>query len=546
MFEDSILLVRKYNEIDKQKYVMIPIAWPVRVLECAASKKRCNQLNCLQEALLKFIAHGVRADGEIAQLLQISEDLVQKLKSELFENGFIDDKYEKLTEQGNGYLKKNNKKEFSDTDSIYGHMFMSLFDGDVMPYFLKGQLPLRSNVSFECIKLFAENSSSYQINVESNQFSRVLIKAYKESINAEEFSRRNRQTNEHESLKILSQDVHYENVDDNSQVKTLADVEQEKIIDNAKVILLNKQGQDLYVKAWLVMDKKNPDDMQLVSPFPDNVTIWYNKKFVTLAQQANNIQYFAEGGKESFAEFIEGKRQGIIVNMPNIEHFNYFLDGFYPSLNTSGELYKKIGPALEEYYAYYSEDNGGTGVIGVGARLIETLLNIFVGQIRDRKPIVRTEIFSDINSHSNNKKKDIRKDNEDVVERIFLKFGIKKCRSQRSGITFIHKMRHRQYGWDKTQIVGSSIEARIFFLVLEAFLKGESSFKSVLENEAQKFMDAIDDIYDMRNNLSSHNASESYEIATQEQLEKFNADVLYVTGKMIHVLVEEENKNVKT
>ncbi|HCT71481.1 MAG TPA: hypothetical protein DF409_11160, partial [Bacteroidales bacterium] len=224
---------------------MIDIAWPVVAYECAASKAMDKELDCLAEAILSFYKIGIADPDTISQNIRISTDLVKHIISLLAEKNLIMKDLSGISPEGQAYFKRTEEILFLNQKD-FGYMIQNPFDGDIMPYFIKGQLPLFGGFPETTAKL----SPEYDILKDSSSLKdnkNALTDAYKQYCKIFDASKNIDLTDEYNHIKTEFIDTTYENVDDDSQVRTLADAIQEERIKKAQIEVLKEEGQGFYV-----------------------------------------------------------------------------------------------------------------------------------------------------------------------------------------------------------------------------------------------------------------------------------------------------------
>jgi predicted transcriptional regulator len=497
-----------------------------------------KDLDCLAESVLKFINIKICDTSEIAQMLHISPDLVQHIKRNLSDAEFIDNNMERITEKGINFFKKTSKAQFSEKKD-FGYMLMSLFDGDIMPYFIKGQMPFIGGFPPQTYKLRLPRDEDFTFET-IEKANATFTEAYKKYCKIYDDTKDVKTEEELDYLRSEWVDVSFEDVDDESKVTTMDDKLREEEIYNGQVELLNKHGQQMYVLTQLIINKYNPEDIQVLSPFWANITTWYNKKLAYFTQRDNGVGVLDSAGRIlPFSDFISEELEEIAFQMPEIQmdNFAYYLRANYPLLDKAPKLKANIELILKEYYScvqrFKGEGIGGVYVISSGSVFVETLLNNFIMKIRDRSPIVNTKIFGYYTI------------NQAQVDKVFDKFGIKDCWAKRSTAKFLREMSDPRKGWDFPRRVGNSITARYFFLILESFIMGQNPFKKVLTMDAQKVVDILDCIADMRNSNSAHNDKEFYVDIRSMNVDDFIEKNLFITKLMVTILAEEEFENGK-
>lgn len=141
LFDTKVLSFRRFDRADAETEVTYDIAWPVEVVECYANKVTDGELDALAETVLELLTIPEMSFRKIASLLMVSEEVVKKILSGLEGKEYYQDK--KVTDKGNEYLQNKEVGEFT-TEKVFGNMFISLMDGEVLPYFYPGKMPWAS------------------------------------------------------------------------------------------------------------------------------------------------------------------------------------------------------------------------------------------------------------------------------------------------------------------------------------------------------------------------------------------------------------------
>ena len=111
------------------------------MIECYANKVTDGELDALAETVLELLTVPEMSYRRIASLLMVSEEVVKRILAGLEEKGYYEEK--KVTDKGKEYLQNKEVGEFT-TEKVFGNMFISMMDGEVLPYFYPGKLPWAS------------------------------------------------------------------------------------------------------------------------------------------------------------------------------------------------------------------------------------------------------------------------------------------------------------------------------------------------------------------------------------------------------------------
>ena len=74
-----VMSFRRFDRLDGDIYTTYDIAWPVEAIECYANKVAEGMLDALAETVLELLNVKEMTPGRIASLLDISEEIVNKI-----------------------------------------------------------------------------------------------------------------------------------------------------------------------------------------------------------------------------------------------------------------------------------------------------------------------------------------------------------------------------------------------------------------------------------------------------------------------------------
>ena len=138
----KVFSFRQFDRLDGDVYTTYDIAWPVEVIECLANKVSDGLLNALAEAVLELLTVPEMNNKKIAQLLDVSIEVIDEITKELGkgEHPYYDRNKKEVTEYGLTYIQKKDAGEFLE-EKVFGNMFVSRVNGEVFPFFREGKLP---------------------------------------------------------------------------------------------------------------------------------------------------------------------------------------------------------------------------------------------------------------------------------------------------------------------------------------------------------------------------------------------------------------------
>lgn len=530
----KILQMRNMDEYIPKQYKAISIAWPAEAIECAVYERADKVIDCLAEAVLRFIALGIAYDDDIARELNVHADLIKCVKNGLTQAKFIENG--ELTEPGEEFIKNDGSKQLFIENECFGYMFICMFNGEIMPYFAKGNLPELRDFHEGIAALNVSGSDKEESSRPSqiiNKKEMLFSDAYKRYCKISSLSENDGIEDEimYGREDFLFDMVEEESLENGETETTLHDAERMKVINKSAVSLLQNKGHRLYLETTLLINRRNPSDICLLSPFPENTTNWYNKKLDFFSETQNGIRITENNREISFSDFIRELRQTTAAEIPFellvAETPCKSITEYYPALETAEQLNGKIKGALEEYHAcaaaFRDKTLSGIPAVNTGAVLIETLLNSFIGKIENRSIIINSI------------------QTPEHATEAFTKYGIADCWAERIAKDLLLKMTDKRKGWHVSRRVGNSITDRYFFLTLESLVTGKNPFGKILMHDGGKFINALDFIAASRNKYGSHNDEDYYRDIDESIINEFIEKHFYAVTLMINTLAEDEH-----
>ena len=532
MLEDRVLVLRQFDKYDENSHIVIEIGWPVEIYECSANKVAERELDALAEAILKLVEIGYDSDKEIADVLHIDPDLVKNIKTHILQpHDYISKDFKEITPSGKEYLQKGISHD-SQSEKVFGQMFVSIPDQEIMPYFFEEKLPA-SRSAKDIVKIISlkdghpikDGAPIYSLGNYADKFMRSYIKYCRISKHSED-----EEVNEIEFIQDEFNEVSYEDVgDENEACTTLADIEKEKQRHCNFIKILETARRKIFLKTKIVVNRESPEIFTVLSPFEKNRTNWFTKRLPWMRE--NNIKVLTENGtQKSLDALLNDVTQEFYIEFPELQsaNFDYYININYPN-------FKKIKCQhylMESFRGLYNltnlYNNGkqveATAVIMKSQKLLETILNNYISLIDDTGRIG--------NSFRNLVGNDSLR-----VKGIFSKYGISDCAVIRNDKwrESIKNLSYRKFG--------SSILDRYFLLTLEAYFYGLNPFKKILLADGAEFICKLDELNRSRNKYGAHSDDVKEKEVSDTDFKKFESLFHEVVQALIANLYEEEQSN---
>lgn len=557
---DSILELRSDygNYEEDENFRVFDVALPVAVYECSANQKTDSIIDSLAKTVLKFIKFGINDNSELGKLLCMTPDMVKRVKTQKLEPlGFIDEK-SKITEEGEKCLNDDLEDSYQE-ERIYGNMFVSLVDGEIMPFFWEGSLPFANGLSvFDYPNVFKVGSNNL-VDV-ADLYLPNFTEAYKKHHQIREFSRPQmeytdddtsespysspQETDEFDMLSsgfddVLFSDINnssdYDGEDDDEEYRTYDDVVQEEKESREYVKVFNSTKKLLYVYTKMVVNRNNPEDFIILSPFPDNITTWYAKRIPFMQLDANNITISSLQTNNTvlFGDFTKDITQEFLIQYPELadSNFEFYAKSHFPNLahlkTADKNLLKDV---LKKYYNSYVLNSNGKNssneVITLMGLALETILNVFVSKINNRASVCNNYILVPYDKIT--------------YQDIFQRFGIADCSGHAVSSNLAQKL--RSWGKNNSRIKGSPTE-KYCFLILEGYIHSAkpTPFIKIIKKYGKDFIEKLDNVIEMRNKYTSHNDNiGGVETITKDSFNTTKDNFVYVMSAMINALYEFE------
>ena len=508
MSTQKVISFRNFDKLDGDTYTVQEFAWPVKVLECQASKVADRKLDILEEAILELLSVPEMTLKNIAKYLNIGDEVVSAIVvNSLVRKNLYDLQKHSITDIGKEYLQMKNADVFTE-EKVFGNVFVSMVDGEVFPFFYEGKLPWgRYQPDMKYLSYDDENSPDYledrnalleKVNRAFHQYGRIY--RHSDNLSDEGYDKNTIQFIEEE---LVEADY------DEQEPETLADVETSLNLKNARIKLLKTKAQEAYILFRVVVSKAAPEKFIIESPFDMNITKWYVDCFNRMRK--NNEAIYIDGDETKLLEsFCQSITDSFYVEFPELLDNNpeQAIRMMYP-LMQSCSISKVLTPAYKEIMNYQNLYKNSSikarSVITEEAIAIELFLNNY---IKNRSDVAKT-----ISKYENTVKY-----KPDLLD-IFSFFGIEYDQNKTDNCTalFIELKKTNNYGEisHKNSLLstynftggryGKSCMEKYFFLVVSAYYDEKSKFRRLLIDEGLDFIKKIDFINTMRNKHGAHN-----------------------------------------
>lgn len=520
---------QQFQKLDGDVYKTYDIAWPVEVIECFANKVADGLLNALEEAVLELLTVPEVTPKRIAELLDVSKEVVDKIVNDLGrgQNPYYDSEKKVVTEYGRTYLQKKETGDFVE-EQVFGNMFVSRVNGEVFPFFREGKLPWgRQYNDILYLSFDGEEPSTLKadkttvldkVNKAFHEYGRIT-KSSKEQ--AREFGER--QVVEFVAEELKDQSYHVE-------TESLADVEASKNLRNARVKILDTKPKEIYVRCRLSVSKAAPEKFIIESPFQENITPWYSQSFYRL--MANKEMIYLEDEEETSLQYFceEMVTKQFYIDFPEMQsnNFEQYVKIHFPkmlSCSITGICMDKYKEVFNYRLLCDKSEVKRHIVVTEATKALELILNNYIART-DRDDIMEKY------------KKNVQSERE--IEDLFDEFGIKDCSAQWSetkkmnnGRLFFNNscMSHFQRGRD-----GHSVVEKYHYLVAEANYNEKSKFRKLLLTEGTDIIAYLDFINNKRNKFGAHNDGTKPVEISDEDFKIFNDYYLKATKLLIEYI----------
>lgn len=526
-----ILSFRNFEKLDADAYVTYDLAWPVEIVECYANKVADDVLDSLAEAVLGLLNVPETTQKKIANLLRISDEVVASIIKQLQLRKFItiSKNQIEITENGRKYLLEKETGEFQE-EKVFGNMFVSRINGEVLPYFHEGRLPwAREFDDILYLSYDADEPSSLKGN-HTDILDRINRAFHR-------YGRITKSSREHDKgfadsyeIDFIEEEIREQSFDD--EPETMADVEAAKALKNARIKMLKTPPAEAYIRARLVVSKAEPKVFRIESPFPLNITSWYSDCFHRM-KEASELIYTEQDEEIGLEYFCDDITTSFYVKYPEMQEtdFEQFVKIRYPkmiSCSISKACMEKYGEIFRYNLLCEKGEVSRNIVVTESVKALEMILNSYIKKTKKNKVIEEYEKVVKYNS-------DIR----DLLDQ----FGISGCAAERSER---HNADHigdsGALNHKKTIISnfkrfnGRSVTDKYYFLTVDASFNQGSHFRELLLKEGKEIIDMLDYAGKMRNTYGAHNDGEEVKLISIEEFDQFQIYFTEMTRTLLDYL----------
>ncbi len=381
--DTEVLSFRRFERADVETEVTYDIAWPVEVIECYANKATDGELDALAETVLELLTVPEMSYKKISTLLMVSEEVVKRILASLEAKGYYADKT--VTETGKKYLSVKEVGEFT-SEMVFGNMFISMMDGEVLPYFYPGKLPWAvQNEDMFYLSYDDETQNIHRKGKKDLDLIDKVNRAYHRYGRINKMSQDKRRDSSRREIEFYEDSL----VDrDFNEPETLVEAEEMKSMGQARVKILDTERRRIYIKTRFTVKKANPDKFIVESPFPINFTPWYSESFRRMREN-NKIKYYPNKKEDKMQElnldiFCEEITKKFYVDYPEMQSTNFeqYIKVNFPNMRDSSmaegllEKYREIfnlNILCEEKHQVKRHT-----VITESAKAIELILNNYI------------------------------------------------------------------------------------------------------------------------------------------------------------------------
>ena len=510
----KVLSFRQFDRLDGDVYTAYDIAWPVEVIECLANKVSDGLLDALAETVLELLLVPEMNLRKIAQLLDVGTEVIDEIIKELSkgERPYYDRDKKVVTEEGKTYIQKKDAGEFLE-EKVFGNMFISRVNGEVFPFFREGKLPWgREFADIKYLSFDGEEQSSLKGD-RLNILDKVNRAFHTYGKIAKTFKEMARDYSDYSVVEFIEEELKDRSF---REEETLADIEENKNLRNARIKILDTKPKEIYIRTRLVVSKGAPEKYIIESPFPENTTSWYSQSFYRLMVNKEMI-YLDEDQETSLNTFCnEMVTKQFYIDFPEMQsnNFEQYVKIQFPKMLSCSIT----GVCLEKYQEVFNykllcekKEVKRHIVVTEATKAIELILNNYIART-DRDDIMERY------------KKNVQTRQE--IEDLFDEFGIKDCSAQWSETKKMTKgrlyfdsscMSHFQRGRD-----GHSVVEKYHYLIAEACYNANSKFRKLILTEGTDIIEYLDFINNKRNKFGAHNDGTKPVQISNEDYIKFN------------------------
>jgi len=528
MAEHELLTLRDFEDSAGPECISLEIAWPVDIYECLSSKVIPRELDPLAETVLRLISIGYTSKKELARTLAISGQLVEQIMANLVEERkYIATDGLRLTDKGQSYLSTGTTEPCSD-EKVFGHMFYSIPNKELMPAFYPGQLP--NSIWIDDGIWAIQCQSSEPLDRFCPQFSQ----AYKQYAMIAR-NQANDQESEYHFIRSDLEEVPFEGIEDTSGENASADsgIESQS---QKYVRVLDSARRRAFIKTRILFSREDPEKFAVQSPFRKNVTTWYTSKILWMRENWVSVQG-TQDQQCLLDVLLQKTADRFYVEFPELRStdFPLWVRIEYPNLNKIKLLAEMVETSFKKVFNLITLYDHGqkvskNDIITAYSRLLETLFNNYIYMVKNGHKIPDQLPQNDKAARSR-------------ISTIFSHFNIDSCRATQNNLyRQLSKMRR-----PANTIRWISILDRYFFLVLEAYFYGQTPFRKILRNEAGPgFIRVLDNLIDIRNRYGPHSSGTVEPEVPEEIFDQYKTEMLWAINLLLDAIYEVERNDGKS
>lgn len=500
--EQKVITFRNFEEINENTSKVFELAWPVEVVECYANKVS-DKLDALAEAVLELLHVPEMTKNKVAEYLMVGIEVIHRIVGDLSIKGYYNNKEDCLTEKGLKYLKDYETSIFSQ-EKVFGNMFISLIDGEILPYFHEGPLSVAiwdKNVN---VLSFEEKSETFRNKNEDLHLIDKINRAYHLYGRIARMSKDKEQNSVNSQIDFCEEELHDRSFREaeTKEPQTLADVEEKKEIQDARIKILKTERKRIYIKTRVIVEKANPERFIVEPPFLLNYTPWYSYCFQRMRNE--DVLIYDEESQEVGLEFFCDKiTKEFYADYPEMKarDFEQYLRMHFPTMRNK----KNATILMEKYREIFNlnilcEENKGIKrhmVITECAKAIEVLLNCYIASLDKNTVIQRYQAL-------------IRR--EDDIEVFFdniIEIPVSKAKEKElhafEGINKTYSFHASiMHSFSSKHWIGKTILEKYYFLLVDAYFHETSNFRKLLIKEGNSIIEKLDYINEKRNKYGAH------------------------------------------
>lgn len=526
-YDNNVLSFRQFDRLDGANYVAYEFAWPVEVIECHANKVADGELDALAGAVLELLLVPDMTKKKIAVLLKVSDEVINTICRMLVSRGFFSEEEFKVTELGKTYIEKKETGEFLE-EKVFGNMFVSLIDGDVLPFFYEGSLPMPRRDNEISNLLYDEENLGF-LHHDSSLISKINKAYHRFGMIAKQSREKMRSGADRQIIEFVEETLHDRSY---SEAETLAEIEEAKALKNARVKILNTPRKKMYLKARFCVKKAAPEKFIIDSPFECNITPWYSECFQRMRTNNALLFDYMEEEELSLDAYCDGITQRFYQNFPELvgNDFDIYAKINYPAmkrLSCGSVLMDKYHEVFNLNIFYEEGKVKRHTVITESAKAIELILNNYVhacdkgSVINKYERTIRT--MSDVDNM-------LQEFGIDTSGRLDSRFKESKSVDRNTGrIVPSRSIMHSFRG----ALDGKTILEKYYFLIADAYFDQNSLFRQLLIKEDIKFITDLEKINRTRNKFGAHSDGPVPTEASDQDFDEFQRIFLEATRILI-------------